>query len=65
MKLDKEFFNQIKGTRMDTIFTPIYATLLMRYFETNSSLITLRKTKTGFWITTSQFLGVNKLTLTN
>ena len=33
MKLNKEFYNQIKGTAIGTIFVPIYVTLSMRYFE--------------------------------
>ena len=33
MKFTNEFYNQIKGTAMVTIFAPTYATLSMRYFE--------------------------------
>ena len=33
MKFDNEFYNQIKGTAMGTIFAPTYATLSMRFFE--------------------------------
>ena len=33
MKFDDEFYNQIKGTAMRTIFAPTYATLSMVYFE--------------------------------
>ena len=33
MKFDNEFYNQIKGTAMGTIFAPTYATLSMGYFE--------------------------------
>ena len=33
MKFNNEFYNQIKGTAMSTIFAPTYATLLMGYFE--------------------------------
>ena len=33
MKFYNEFYNQIKGTTMGTIFAPTYATLSMRYFE--------------------------------
>ena len=32
MKFDNEYYNQIKGTAMGTIFAPTYATLLMGYF---------------------------------
>ena len=32
MKFNNEFYNQIKGTAMNTIFAPIQATLLMGYF---------------------------------
>ena len=33
MKFNNEFYNQIKGTVMGTIFAPTYATLSMGYFE--------------------------------
>ena len=33
MKFNKKFFNQIKGTAMDTIFAPTFAILSMRCFE--------------------------------
>ena len=33
MKFNNEFHNQIKGTPMDTMLAPTYATLSMRYFE--------------------------------
>ena len=33
MKFNNEFYNQIKGTAMGTIFTPTYTTLSMGYFE--------------------------------
>ena len=33
MKLNNEFYTQIKRTRMGTIFTPTYATLSMGCFE--------------------------------
>ena len=33
MKFNNEFYNQIKGTSMGTIFAPTYATLSMRFFE--------------------------------
>ena len=33
MKSNHEFYNQIKGTAMGTIFAPTYTTLSMRYFE--------------------------------
>ena len=33
MKFNNEFYNQIKGAAMGTIFAPTYATLLMGYFE--------------------------------
>ena len=33
MKFNNEFYNQIKGTAMVTIFASTYATLLMGYFE--------------------------------
>ena len=33
MKLNNEYYNQIKGTAIGTIFAPTYATLSMRYFE--------------------------------
>ena len=33
MKFNNEFYNQIVGTVMGTIFAPTYATLSMRYFE--------------------------------
>ena len=33
MKFNNKLYNQIKGTAMSTVFAPIYATLLMRYFE--------------------------------
>ena len=33
MKFNNEFYNQIKGTAMSTIFAPTYATLSMEYFE--------------------------------
>ena len=33
MKFNNEFYNQIKGTAMGTIFAPTYATLSMGYFE--------------------------------
>ena len=33
MKLNNEFYNQIKSTAMGTIFAPTYATLSMGYFE--------------------------------
>ena len=33
MKFDNEFYNQIKGTAMGTIFAPTYATLSMGYFK--------------------------------
>ena len=32
-KFNNEFYNQIKGTAMGTIFAPTCATLLMGYFE--------------------------------
>ena len=32
MKFNNEFYNQIKGTAMGTIFAPTYATLSMGYF---------------------------------
>ena len=34
MKFNNEFYNQVKGTAMDAIFAPTYATLLMGYFKT-------------------------------
>ena len=34
MKFNNEYYNQIKGTAMSTIFAPTYATLSMGYFET-------------------------------
>ena len=34
MKFNNEFYNQIKGTAMDTIYAPTHATLSMKYFET-------------------------------
>ena len=33
MKSNNQFYNQIKGTAMGTIFAPTYATLSMRYFD--------------------------------
>ena len=33
MKFNNEFYNQIKGTAMGTIFAPTYAALSMEYFE--------------------------------
>ena len=33
MKFNNEFYNQIKGTAMGTIFAPTCATLSMKYFE--------------------------------
>ena len=33
IKFYNEFYNQIKGTAMTTIFAPTYATLSMGYFE--------------------------------
>ena len=33
MKFNNEFYNQIKGTSMGTIFSPTNATLLIGYFE--------------------------------
>ena len=33
MKFNNEFYSQIKGTTMGTIFAPTYATLSMGYFE--------------------------------
>ena len=33
MKFNNDFYNQIKGTVMGTIFAPIYATSSMGYFE--------------------------------
>ena len=33
LKFNNEYYNQIKGTAMGTIFAPTYATLSMRYFE--------------------------------
>ena len=33
MKFNNDFYNQIKGAAMGTIFTPIYATSSMGYFE--------------------------------
>ena len=33
MKFNNEFYNQIKGTAMGTIFTPTSATLSMGYFK--------------------------------
>ena len=33
LKFDNEYFNQIKGTAMGTIFAPTYANLTMGYFE--------------------------------
>ena len=33
IKFNNEFYNQIKGTAMGTIFAPTYATLSMGYFE--------------------------------
>ena len=33
MKFNNEFYNQIKGTTMGTIFVATYTTLSMRYFE--------------------------------
>ena len=38
MNLNNEFYNQIKGAAMGTIFAPTYATLLMGYFEIASAL---------------------------
>ena len=33
MKFNNEFYNQIKGTTMGTIFAPTYASLSLVYFE--------------------------------
>ena len=33
MKFKNEFYNQIKGTAIGTVFAPTYVTLLMRHFE--------------------------------
>ena len=33
MKFNNEFYNQIKGAAISTIFAPIYATISMEYFE--------------------------------
>ena len=33
LNFDNEYFNQIKGTAMGTIFAPTYANLTMRFFE--------------------------------
>ena len=33
MKFNNEYYNQIKGTAMGTIFAPTYATLSTKYFE--------------------------------
>ena len=33
MKFNKEFYNQIKGTAMCTIYAPTYATLSMEHLE--------------------------------
>ena len=33
LNFDKEYFNQIKGTAMGTIFSPTYANLTMGFFE--------------------------------
>ena len=35
MKFNNEFYNQIKGTSMGTIFTSTYATLSMRFLKSN------------------------------
>ena len=33
LNFNNEYFNQIKGTAMDTMFAPAYANLTMRFFE--------------------------------
>ena len=33
LNFDNEYFNQIKGTAMGTIFAPTYANLTMEFFE--------------------------------
>ena len=64
MKFNQEFYNQIKGTAMGTIFAPTYITLSMGYFEIKlNSVCTFkygelnisRKTGTVFWMTAVQF----------
>ena len=37
MKFNNEFYNEIKGAPMGTIFVPTYASWPMRYFETKLS----------------------------
>ena len=66
MKFNNEFYNQIKGTAIDTIFAPIYTTLPIGYFEIK--LYSARTFKCGellaehnkknesvFWMTAIQF----------
>ena len=66
MKFIDEFYNQINGTAMGTIFTPTYAALSMGYFEIKfivPALLSMesfklnisRKTGTVFWMTVIQF----------
>ena len=66
IKFNNEFYNQIKGAAMGTIFALTYATLSMGYFEIKFySVCTfkyrdfwlniLRKTGTVFWMTAMQF----------
>ena len=33
LNFDNDYFNQIKGTAIDTVFAPTYAILTMKYFE--------------------------------
>ena len=33
MKFNNEYYNQVKGTAMASVFAPTYGTLSMRYFE--------------------------------
>ena len=39
MKFSNEFYNQIKGTAMGTIFARTYATLSMGYFKSIVSVL--------------------------
>ena len=66
MKFKNEFYNQIKGTAIGTVFAPTYVTLLMRHFEIKlcsiytanmekRQLNILRKAGTVFWMAAIQF----------
>ena len=58
MKFNNEFYNQIKGTAMGTIFAPTYGISSMGYFEIKLySICTFKYWELFlfFWMTAAQF----------